>query len=63
MERLEAACSGKIFAIWGLYALAMVVLTQFLDDRGAPPAVAWLAALGAGALVLIWSGEADAWIA
>lgn len=53
MERLAKPCTGKLLAIWGLYTLAILLVSQAVDAAGYPPVVAWIAALGIAALVLL----------
>jgi hypothetical protein len=53
VERLAKPCTGKLLAIWGLYTLAILLVSQAVDAAGYPPVVAWIAALGIAALVLL----------
>lgn len=52
MERLDAACGGKLFWIWGLYAGGVTVLSQAADAAHLPASLTWLIALALGAAVL-----------
>ena len=38
MERYEQPCAGRmrIFITWGLYALAVAVLSRYIAERGLP---------------------------
>lgn len=62
MERLEGLCGPKLALVWGFYAAAVGVACTALAQWGAPEWLAWALALGAGYLVLEWTGEARAWI-
>jgi hypothetical protein len=56
MERYEQPCGGRmrIFVIWGLYALAVTVLSRYIAERGLPDLVGWGAGLALGLAVLVW---------
>ncbi len=44
----ETACPGKLFAVWGLYGLAMAPLWALAGANGLAQAAAWAVALAAG---------------
>jgi hypothetical protein len=39
---------------WGLYALAVVVISRYIAERGLPDAVGWGAGLALGFALLVW---------
>jgi hypothetical protein len=57
MERLEAACPGKLLWIWGLYAFLMVLLSDVMSEAGFSRAEIWAAAALVGAATLVWTRE------
>jgi hypothetical protein len=59
MEPFELTCAGRIRVLltWGLYALAVTVVCQFIAARGFPPLVGWGVACGMGVAVLAWTRE------
>ena len=61
MERLGAACSGKrfgkLFAVWGLYSLAVTVLWQMVGSAHLPEYLAWALAAGLAVAALVETAE------
>lgn len=59
MERYEPTCGGRmrIFLTWGLYALAVAVLSRYIAERGLPDVVGWGAGLALGLALLVWVRE------
>lgn len=57
MERLGAACSGKLLLTWGLYASVVASLSSLLATLRLPDAVGWAAGLVLGFAVLLWTRE------
>ena len=48
----ESACAGRLFWIWGAYALGMLWLWNGLTAVGLPPSLIWLVAAAIGGCLL-----------
>ena len=59
MERYAQPCAGRmrIFITWGLYALAVAVLSRYIAERGLPDIVGWGVGLALGLALLVWVRE------
>ena len=51
------ACTGRLFWIWGVYAMAMCWIWNGLTAAGVPAACIWAVAGLAGVLVLLATRE------
>ena len=61
MERLGTACTskrfGKLFAVWGLYSLAVTLLWQVVGTAHLPEYLAWALAAGLAVAALVETVE------
>lgn len=57
MERIEGACPVNILLTWGLYSLAVAILSNYLSHAGWTPAAIWSLAAVAGFGLLAWTRE------
>ena len=52
MVRLGAACSGRLFATWFLYTVAVAAIARGVTALGLPDWVAWAAAAALAVLAV-----------
>lgn len=52
-----AICTGKLFWIWGAYAVGMLWMSQWLEAIAVPPAVVWAIAAAIGLCVAACTRE------
>lgn len=57
LESIGTPCSDRLFAVWGLYALAVTALSALMQDWGYPSFLIWALASAAGLGVALRSEE------
>ena len=49
-------CSGKLFWVWGLYAVFMLGVFDYMTRHGIDVGASWVVGLAVGALVAVKTG-------
>ncbi|HEY5426355.1 MAG TPA: hypothetical protein VIJ77_07385 [Candidatus Tumulicola sp.] len=57
MNGLERTCGGTILALWGGYALVVLVIDRVVSAHGLPAGLAWTAGLVIGLTLLVATRE------
>lgn len=57
MNGFERTCSGAILALWGGYALVVLVVDRVVSAHGLPAGLAWTAASVIGLALLVATRE------
>jgi hypothetical protein len=58
MVRLDTTCSVTLFAIWGIYSVAVTALWQLIEATHQSPYLAWAAAGSLAIAALVASERA-----